>query len=251
MKNDIFKEIISDDGAPMVFVFLGEFIMGTDKGEWFEGPERMVYLDAFYMDKYEVTNNRYKKFVDSTGYQTEGNWYKYYKRGTDEHPVVGVSWNDAIAYTVWADKRLPTEAEWEKAARGVDGRRYAWGNKWNPKNCCCWEGGARSAASVGSYTKDISPFGCYDMTGNVSEWVMDWSDLYFYKKMNYKNPMCLEKGEFCSTRGGNWFNAYSKEFLCTTRGCLRPSESHDKLGFRCVRSINKISNKFASYEKRR
>lgn len=238
MKNNYPKEIITKDGAPMVLVSASEFLMGNNKGEWYEGPERMVHLDAFYIDKYEVTNNRYKKFVDATGYQSEGNWRGYYKGGMDEHPVVGVSCNDAIAYAEWADKRLPTEAEWEKAARGVDGRRYAWGNKWNSKNCCCWEGGARSAASVGSYKKDISPFGCCDMTGNVSELVMDWSDLYFYKKMSDKNPMCLEKGEFRSTRGGNWFNTASKEFLCMTRGCLRPSESHDKLGFRCAKSIN-------------
>ena len=149
------KIITGQDGAPMVLVPAGEFIMGSNDGRYDEMPRRSVYLDVFYIDKFEVTNDRYMKFVRATNsnmpewmerwsqYNIEtGRKKNYYKRlGSAlrelSHPVVGVSWNNAVAYCRWAGKRLPTEAEWEKAARGTDGQKYPWGNDWDASKVIC------------------------------------------------------------------------------------------------------------------
>jgi len=136
-------QIIGEDGAPMVLIPAGEFLMGTSddqieallrqfpdwKQEWFADgrPQHRVYLDAFYIDVHPVTNARFEQFVRATGYKAEGEWREYYTGGKEEHPVVNVFWNDAFRYAEWAGKRTPTEAEWEKAARGSDGRIWPWG----------------------------------------------------------------------------------------------------------------------------
>jgi len=131
VKMELPKEIIGSDGAPMVLIPAGEFQMGSDENES-EKPVHIVYLDSFYMDKYEVTNAQYRKFVQATGYKEPGEWWDEDVNG-DSQPVGSVSWEDANAYAKWAGKRLPTKAEWEKAARGgLVGKKYVWGDNWPP-----------------------------------------------------------------------------------------------------------------------
>ena len=154
------------DGAPMVLVPAGEFLMGSEVWDH-TMPVRRVYLDAFYIDTYEVTNALYQRFMQATGRQAPASWHN-----SPNQPVVGVSWHAARAYCQWADKRLPTEAEWEKAARGTDGRTYPWGNQWHhTKVNTRLSGKLGKPTPVGSYEADRSPYGVYDMAGNVGEWV--------------------------------------------------------------------------------
>ena len=199
----------------MVLVPAGEFIMGSNADEidrllrdWpdanreffkDEMPRHQVYLDAFSIDKYEVTNTRFQQFVQATGYRTQAEragWtYVWHApqglgstiAGLEQHPVVYVSQEDAKAYCAWAGKRLPTEAEWEKAARGTDGRIYPWGNQFDEKRVrfcdayCLLPSKRRSTVPVGSYEGGKSPYGAYDMAGNVAEWVADWFDATYYQ----------------------------------------------------------------------
>ena len=239
-----------DDGK-MVLVPAGEFIMGTSQSQLqkivqgrndanllrevftHEQPQHRVYLDSFYIDKYEVTNEQYKKFVDATGYVTDAekqgwgylwdgsnewprpkgaSWRAPHGHGSsirrkDNHPVVQVSYNDALAYLEWAGKRLPTEAEWEKAARGIDGRLYPWGNRWDPTHLNSWEAGPHRTTPVGSYPKGASPYGAYDMVGNVWEWVFDWyHPRYYHTSRKWSNPRGPADGKHRVLRGACWLN---------------------------------------------
>lgn len=154
----------------------GWFTMGSAAARRNEGPEHQVWLDEFEIDVYEVTVAQYAAFVAETGWRLPGDWRTETRHPAGNLPVTHVAWPDAAAYCEWAGKRLPTEAEWEKAARGTDERRYPWGNEWD---------GARAAVSVsvetgpvpvGSYPEGASPYGALDMAGNVHEWVADFYD---------------------------------------------------------------------------
>ena len=169
--------LLGQDGAPMVLVPAGEFVMGSENGESYEKPVRRVILDAYYIDAYEVTNALYGKFLQVTRHREPILWNDAKFNGPNQ-PVVGVSCDDAEAYCRWAGRRLPTEAEWEKAARGTDGRIYPWGNQWDRTRANTFIGGPGRPTPVGSYEADKSPYGAYDMAGNVQEWVADW-----YEKM--------------------------------------------------------------------
>ncbi len=239
------------DNSKMALVPAGEFIMGTSQSQLqkivqgrrdadmlrevfqHEQPQRRVYLDSFYIDKYEVTNRQFKKFVDATGYVTDAEkqgWGYLWEgsnewprpegaswraprghgssiRGKDNYPVVQVSYNDALAYLEWAGKRLPTEAEWEKAARGVDGRLYSWGNSWDPTRLNSWEKGPHRTTPVGSYPRGVSPYGAYDMLGNVWEWVADWYHPTYYRTARTRsNPTGPAEGKNRVLRGACWLN---------------------------------------------
>jgi formylglycine-generating enzyme required for sulfatase activity len=185
------REIRGADGAPMVLVPKGEFIMGSPQGTYIFGdnetPQRRVHLEAFYIDKFEVTNARFRKILTpSQGYMGTFN--------RDDQPVVGVSWFQANAYCTRVGKRLPTEAEWEKAARGTDGRSYPWGNQ--PASCdLAVMGGPIPSCSrgyatweVGSRPLGASPYGAMDMAGNVTEWVADRYSHVYYRNAPAKNP---------------------------------------------------------------
>jgi iron(II)-dependent oxidoreductase len=214
------KIIREKDGAEMILIPAGEFLMGTSeyqiiellrqfpdwKREWFadEQPQHRVYLDDFYIDKYPVTNAQFEQFVKATGYKAEGDWRKYYKKGKEKHSVVCVSWNDASAYCKWAGKRLPTEAEWEKAARGTDGRIWPWGNVWDKSKCNSREGGPGTTTLVGSYPAGASPYGVMDMAGNVWEWCADWYDKDYYAHSPQRNPQGPSSGNWRVVRGGSW-----------------------------------------------
>ncbi len=256
----------------MVYVPAGEFIMGSDEGNSDEQPVHTVYLDAFYIDKTEVTNAQFAAFVSATGYETDAeqkgcgwiyegagwecvqgvDWQHPFGpdtdlAGKDEHPVVQVSWNDAKAYCQWAGKRLPTEAEWEKAARGTDGRTYSWGNTFDgsrlnfcDKNCSFgWrdasvDDGYAGTAPVGSYPAGASPYGALDMAGNVWEWVADWYDSDYYATSPESNPKGSASGDTRVIRGGSWGTneAYVR---AAYRNRSAPDDPDYGVGFRCAR----------------
>jgi len=238
------------DGAEIIHIPAGEFIMGADEkdgqAEDSEKPAHKIYLDTFYIYKFEVTNNRFSRFIKATGYKAEGNWEKWITPGTGDYPVVMVSWNDAAAYCRWAGVRLPTEAEWEKASRGTDGRIYPWGNKWNPNLCnnkntshkilkgkTRYLLGKTGITPIGLFPHDRSPYGLMDAAGNVREWCRDWFDDDYYEKSPVKNPKGPKKGEDRVLRGGSF---YSEVSACriTAREDNLPSGNDTDYGFRCV-----------------
>ena len=251
------------DLSNMVLVPAGKFLMGsndeearqvirqlgggevTEDVQWFmaEKPRREVYVDAFYIDKYEVTNARYKEFIDATGRTPPRDWENGdYIEGGDNLPIVYVSWNDANAYCQWVGKRLPTEEEWEKAARGTDGRIWPWGNTFDNTKCNVesWEGSGPK--SVGSYPGGVSPYGIYDMAGNVWEWVDSWYDAY--PGSTYTTPEFGKK--FRVTRGGSWYHYNSLGPIgarCASRD--RGTEEHISYvaGFRCAIGKNEVEEK--------
>ncbi len=259
------EEAKKKEAAPegMVLVPAGEFTMGMDadealkecrkylddcKRKWFtnEEPVHQVYLDAFYIDKYEVTQGEYDKCVAAG--KCEAN-EKYDGFTGSKQPVVGVAWEDAKTYCEWAGKRLPTEAEWEKAARGTDGRMYPWGNEFDgtkanfcDKNCeNDWalkdqDDGYAKTAPVGSYPEGASPYGALDMTGNVWEWTADWYDYDedYYRNSPAKNPKGPDTGTYRVLRGGGW-RADPGALRVPHRSYLRPVYRYYDIGFRCSR----------------
>ena len=170
----------------MVLIPAGEFTMGSDKGDDDEQPIHKVFLDSFYLDKFEVTNGRFAKFVEAI--QSEPPWGFADKETPvlrPDQPVRWVNWMDAIGYCLWVGKRLPTEAEWEKAARGPDGRAYPWGN--DPPTPAHAVFGLKEASdtvsAIGNRDKGKSPYGVHDLAGNLYEWTTDWYDEEFYSKI--------------------------------------------------------------------
>ena len=235
----------------MVYVPEGEFRMGRDDGLDYEKPEHTVYLDAFWIDQTEVTNAQYKKCVDAgvcdppenVGSETRESYYG--DAEFDDYPVIWVSWNDAGSYCQWVGKRLPTEAEWEKAARGTDRRMYPWGDTFDgsnlnicDKNCTLeWkdpnsDDGYADTAPVGNYPPGASPCGAYDMAGNVYEWVHDWLQWDYYSVSPDKNPLGPDSGTYRALRGGSWIDIQSTVHSTERRG-LRPDGQDNVSGFRC------------------
>ncbi|MGC4099555.1 MAG: SUMF1/EgtB/PvdO family nonheme iron enzyme [Nitrospira sp.] len=234
------------DLVPMVTIPAGEFLMGSPegKGRVDEWPQRSVYLDAFEIDQVEVTNLRYLAFVKSTGHQAPPNPYGtgllLSIQGLEQLPVVQTTWYDAKAYCMWAKKRLPTEAEWEKAARGTDGRLYPWGNE-PPTGTRAnfdreWED-AHTLHSVGSLPDGDSPYGVKDMAGNAREWVSDWYEPQYYKDAPQRNPYGPDmKGVVRSIRGGSWHSPAS-DITTSARGRGGFALRTHGTGFRCARSL--------------
>ncbi|MGV8122349.1 MAG: SUMF1/EgtB/PvdO family nonheme iron enzyme [Candidatus Xenobiia bacterium LiM19] len=237
------------DGAEMVLVPAGEFLMGSPSGEGSdEHPQHRVYLDAYYIYKYPVTNGQFARFVKETGYGAEGDWEDFADPGREDHPVLNVTWKDARAYCKWADGRLPMEAEWEKAARGTDGREYPWGNTWDDSKCNWDKGpkvpgmadiyGGRGTTPVGSFPSGASPYGCMDMAGNVWEWCSDWYDEDYYKNSPSRNPSGPSKGGYRVSRGGSWYVEDTGIFRCAYRFRYSPVNRINLCGFRVCRPSN-------------
>jgi len=192
----------------MVSIPAGEFTMGSQDGDPDERPAHKVYVDAFSIDVYEVTVRQYAEFLQATGVNLPLDWQTMNQPAHQKRPVANVDWTDAAAYCKWAGKRLPTEAEWEKAARGTDGRLYPWGNDPpTPLHANYGKTGSHNygtLAAVGTLENGKSPYGIYDMAGNVWEWVSDWYDSDYYKNSLSQNPTGPSKGGFKVIRGGAW-----------------------------------------------
>ena len=196
-----------------------------------------MFLNAFYIDKYEVTNFQYKQFIDATGRATPAYWNDE-KYNQPNQPVVGITWHDAVAYAKWAGKRLPTEAEWEKAARGIDGRRYPWGNEWDSLKCNSDIGGDgyQYTAPVGSFPAGVSPYGVMDMIGNVWEYTSDWYSEDYYSVSPYKNPTGPETGTNRVMKPSGWRNLWDVVRLANRNGYFSPDIAACDQGFRCAKS---------------
>jgi formylglycine-generating enzyme required for sulfatase activity len=232
-------KITDAKGVPMVLVPAGEFIAGSNSGYENERPAHKVYLDDFYIDQYEVTNALYKACVvegacqppDKTGSFTRGNYYGNYEY--DNYPVLFVSWENARAYCQWRGMDLPTEAQWEKAARSDDARLYPWGDNIHP-DYANYNDYVGDTVEVGSYEAGKSPYGAYDMAGNAWEWVADWYSETYYLDGPTNNPAGPESSEYKVLRGGSW---HDDEMSVTTsnRGWnqLEYFENMD-FAFRCA-----------------
>ena len=210
------------DGAEMILIPAGPFLMGDD--DQYNNPRRTVTLPAYYIYKCPVTVGQYKRFIASKKAKRKSltmpsapdfnrNWSK------EDHPIVNVSWHDATAYCAWAGVELPTEAQWEKAARGTDGRQYPWGDEWDARKCQCSKktyGDAGGTSAVGHYP--ANDYGLYDMAGNVWEWCADW----------------YEEGKSRALRGGSWYYYRPSDFRCAYRYWGDPGGRNVLRGFRCV-----------------
>jgi sulfatase modifying factor 1 len=230
------------DEAEMVYIPAGEFTMGHDDN-YDTKPVRRINLPAFSIDKYEVTNKRYKRFIDATGHKVpwsqdpaaapySWDWQKrMYPEGKGDDPVVLVSWEDAKAFCAWAGKSLPSEAQWEKAARGANGNIYPWGATWADRKTNTSESAMRQTAPVGTFKEDVSPYGVYDLAGNVSEWVEEWFAPY------PGNPIISyeEKQKYRVLRGGSWDYAHSIA-SGYHRQYATPQSQMTAIGFRCVKA---------------
>jgi formylglycine-generating enzyme required for sulfatase activity len=214
----------------MVHVPAGEFIMGSDREDR-EQPVHTVYLDAFYIDETEVTNAQYRTCVEAGGCDAPSDTMLYDDADYAQYPVVYVSWYDADAYCRWAGKRLPTEAEWEKAARGTDGRTYPWGEGIDCDHAQSFDCHGDEKVPVGSKPKGASPYGALDMAGNVQEWVADWYDSGYYSQSPGRNPPGPDSGKYRVVRGGRARNSIRSAY----RMNLPPGVLRSETGFRCVR----------------
>jgi iron(II)-dependent oxidoreductase len=241
----------------MVLIPAGPFLMGSDRqadrnAYPAELPQRTVYLDAYEIDKYEVTMVQYLRYVLANDLEplVDWKWGGVFQEAMASHPVMHVSWYDADAYCKWAGKRLPTEAEWEKAARGEDGRIFPWGNQMAGLSRANFgrtglSGPVRDRperlllyppiVSVDKYDNAVGPYGGFNMAGNVAEWVADWYDSTYYKHGTDRNPNGPEKGTHKAFRGGGWVDS-TPSVRAAQRNGTDPNAKMNWLGFRCART---------------
>ena len=251
----------------MVLVPSGPFIMGCDECREDEYPEHTVYLDAYEMDQFEITNIQYQRFIIETEIIPPRYWNgQDYPESQEIFPVVGIRWKDAEAYCAWAGKRLPTEAEWEKACRGVNGSIYPWGNLPKPDygNVGILPGGPTpdmweeawsflllssnqtehpTLKPIGSYPAGASPYGLLDSVGNASEWTADYYNWDGYWQVSRVNPLVLEPTWNHVLRGSSWLMPYGTTLdgldysRCSARSSSHGDTRDARMGFRCARSV--------------
>ncbi|MCF6157314.1 MAG: formylglycine-generating enzyme family protein [wastewater metagenome] len=283
----------------MVLIPEGPFLMGSTKHDidklleldqnietdrlYNEFPQREISLNAYLIDKHPVTNAQFKRFIESGGYREKAFWsdtgWKYIienppgdsdldaiSQGEQDCPVVNISWYEAEAFANWAGKRLPTEAEWEKAARGSDGRMYPWGNDFDKARLNCAELKIEKPTPVTKFPQGQSVYGCFDMAGNVWEWVADWYDSQYYQHSpdeNPQGPTIAEENPYfgrpedvgisiyelkpsptsgvlsgCKVlRGGSWNGSGLIHIRCANRDYDEPAYKNDTIGFRCAKSL--------------
>lgn len=260
--------IVDDFGHEMVLIPEGEFVMGSNLGDQDEQPVHSVFLDSYYIDKFEVTNEQYVEFLNDVGNFEEGGkpwvddiapWDGIEVVGEDawrtasgfvNMPVVGVTWHGASAFCFWRGGDLPTEAQWEKAARGTTAPLYPWGNTYDPAkanvcdtNCARnWandeiDDGFAGAAPIGSFPEGASTYGVFDMAGNVAEMVADWQDGSYYQVSEAVNPAGPVRGNFRVLRGGSFYFRI-EEVRTSNRSGWLPTDRNDFIGFRCAMPAN-------------
>jgi eukaryotic-like serine/threonine-protein kinase len=266
----VLKSISPKDGMTMIYINEGEFLMGTTEDqaafniqkcisdtkntqpiceEFLKGevPQHKVFLDAYWIDQTDITNEMYSKCVSNGVCRRPYEAYSHTRKGYygnslfNDYPVIYVDWDQAKSYCQWVGRRLPTEAEWEKAARGTDGRTYPWGegiDGWKANYL-----GLNDTTPVNNHPDGVSPYEIYDMAGNVSQWVADWYDeTYYQSKLNWHNPIgcsgnyCFYNYPFKVIRGGGW-NSGMYDVRSAFRFYASPSTVEDNIGFRCAASL--------------
>lgn len=259
-------KVVNEGYGDFLLVPAGNFKMGDNfgDGESRERPVHQVYLDAFYIAKFEVTNGDWKKFQNDPAYDDKSLWPNgrvvpkdqspYWNMAnnhgggtpdSDDYPVLGVNWDAATAYCNWLSRktgkkyRLPTEAEWEKAARGTDQRRFPWGNDIDYDHAN-YAGKQKfdTGMKVGSFPKGVSPYGAMDMAGNVAEWCQDWYSRNYYEVSPKKNPQGPEKGAYRVVRGGSFFFEGIDQRSYARSGAWPSYQAFRMVGFRAARSAN-------------
>ena len=249
------------DDMPMVMVPGGEFVMGSAGGCYDECPAHRVRLDPFLIDKHEVTNKQFERFIKSSGYHAQGPWRRGYGAGQADYPCRFVTWFDAKAYAAWAGRHLPSEAQWEMAARGARNYTYPWGMVFQPGLSQSGKEVSAGPAAVCSFPKGESPYGCLDMAGNVWEWVNDWYDRYYYQSfktvainptgppdgaapeerfVKTKTAAGNERSTLKVIRGGGWSGSIDNA-RCARRMWGNPAYWLNDTGFRLAGSLEKHS----------
>ena len=252
LENQLPAEVSINTPENMQYIPAGEYNIGDPfkEGDKDEQPVKGVFIDAFYMDTHEVTVGQYKNFLSETNH-TKPNWAKIRQySSTDQHPILYITWHDAMAYAKWEEKRLPTEAEWEYAARGgITNRRYPWGNDITTKYVN-YKRQIGKTVKVGSYPPNS--YGLHDISGNVAEWCLDGYDQNFYIRLPRKNPFAdgniqnvIQRMDNIRTfriiRGGSW-HGDENDLRVANRNYRAPSDANRYFGFRCVRSLKSIEN---------
>ncbi len=251
--------------AGMVLIPTSDFLMGSDNGSEVEKPVHRIHVEAFYLDATPVTNRQFAAFVEATGYRTtaerlekivqmqEGgvqlaeqlagiSWRTFATPDRQDHPVIYVSWHDAEAYAKWSGKRLPTEAEWEKAARGgLEGKLFPWGDEAPGEGFANWNRAQKDPQAVPPTTPVASfqsnGYGLHDMAGNVWEWCADWYLDPYYVLSPSENPKGPERGQYRVRRGASWNIREDFRLRCSNRGAMLPDRAWPNLGFRCAMSV--------------
>jgi formylglycine-generating enzyme required for sulfatase activity len=251
----------------------GEFWMGDDRGLKFERPCHQVYLDSFELARFPTTNAMFSRFIAAGGYE---NWHRWVEATADRRraqgmvkdwsgernrpvywdddrfnnpaqPVVGVTWYEAVAYCAWLTATLddgyvyclPSEAQWERAARGSGGSRYPWGDQWLEDHCNSKETGLETTSPVGIFPRGVAQGGIEDMVGNIWEWCYDWYGRdYYAQSQDVCNPIGPDKGTYCVFRGGSWYDAGPIASRCGSRDWVRPEDWGTIGGFRCARILS-------------